>query len=109
MKVVATLKILKLLRYVSSEFGTVEKRGNGKNSQRLPSVLVLPHLRRLVEDVQLRVLGWEHVVHARAETGGFVHVFLGLFDQSSLGSRGGRRLWRRRDFGTVVLGIAFLG
>ena len=34
-------------------------------------MLVLPDLARLVEDVQLRVLGGEHVIHSRAELRGF--------------------------------------
>ena len=40
--------------------------GEGEYSQRLPHILVLPDFTRLVENVQLRVLGGPHVVHARA-------------------------------------------
>lgn len=35
--------------------------------QRLPTMLILPNPARLVENVQLRVLGGEHVVHACAQ------------------------------------------
>ena len=57
-----------------------EEENNNKNSQRLPGMLVLPNLGRLVEDVQLGVLGREHVVHAWAQSGGFVDVLFRLLD-----------------------------
>jgi hypothetical protein len=48
-------------------------------SQRLPSMLILPDFARLVENVQLRVLGGEHVVHACAQLRGFVRSTAGAF------------------------------
>lgn len=51
-------------------------------------MLVLPDLARLVENVQLRVLGGEHVVHAGAQLRGFVG---GAFGRG-LGRRRGRLL-----------------
>lgn len=48
-------------------------------------MLILPNLARLIENVQLRVLGGEHVVHSGAELRGFVGSALGR----ALGGGGG--------------------
>lgn len=85
-KVVATLKILKLLFCTNTIVSTSNHHLYLKDafggdewiySQRLPTMLILPNPARLVENVQLRVLGGEHVVYACAQLRGFVRSTTG--------------------------------